>query len=239
MRKLFLLILCLSLTACSLSQAKPQDDINNQAATLVAMTLNAFSHTPAPTNTPLPSPTRSATGTPTPTITPTYSTPILKINEATNCRTGPGQSFDILFTFNPGATAEIMGYYPTSNYWTVKVPGRNDPCWVWGEYATASGSSWAVPTVNPPASVTPSPPTSPGIASWDYLCGYSGSGPNATVNLKWTDRADDESGYRISPNSDAYSEVIDVTEGEKITYLIEAFNGAGASSSSPIEFTCQ
>ena len=83
MRKLFLLILCLSLTACSLSQAKPQDDINNQAATLVAMTLNAFSHTPAPTNTPLPSPTRSATGTPTPTITPTYATPILKINEAT------------------------------------------------------------------------------------------------------------------------------------------------------------
>jgi len=106
-----------------------------------------------------------------------------------------------------------------------------------------------VPTVNPPATVTPSPPSAPSISSWDYLCGYSGSGPNVTVNLKWTDRAEGESGYRIyrngeritelPPNSNAYSEVIDVVEGEKFTYLIEVFNDVGTASSSPISFSCQ
>ena len=72
---------------------------------------------------------------------------------------------------------------------------------------------------------------------------------NVTVNLKWTDRAEDESGYRIyrgdelvtelPPNSTAFSEVIDVDAGENITYRIEVVNSAGASSSSPISFSCQ
>lgn len=250
MRKFTLLFLCLLLTACNAPLTSPEDetDLNNQAATLVAMTLSAMA-TPTFTNTSLPTPTLSITRTPTPTITPTYSTPMLKINEATNCRNGPGQSYDILFTFNPGATVEIVGYYPTNNYWTVKVQGRDEPCWVWGEYATASGSQWAVPTVNPPPTTTASPPTAPSIANWEYLCGYSGSGPNVTVTIEWADRADDESGYRIyrngesvaelPPNSNSYTEVVDVTSGENLTYLVEVVSSAGATRSSPINFSCQ
>jgi uncharacterized protein YraI len=174
---------------------------------------------------------------------------MLTINEPTNCRTGPGQSYGILFTFNAGASAEIVGQFPTNNYWAVKVQGRDEPCWVWGEYATVSGSDWTVPTIEAPATVTASPPSAPSISSWDYLCGYGGSGPNVTVNLEWTDRAEGESGYRIyrngeriadlPPNSNAYSEVVDFVEGENFTYLIEVFNSAGAASSSPINFNCQ
>ena len=250
MRKLTILFLCLLLTACNLPKADSNDDLANQAGTFVAQTLTAQS-TPTQEKTPLSTPTSSSAGTetPTPTITPTYSVPTLKINEPTNCRTGPGQSFDILFTFNAGATAEIVGYYPTNNYWTVKVQGQDEPCWVWGEYATASGSTWAVPTVSPPPAPTASPPTAPSISNWDYLCGYSASGPNVTVNLKWNDRADNESGYRIirddelvvelPANSTTYSETIGVEEGEPITYWIEVFNNAGASSTSKISFTCQ
>ncbi|MGB7874631.1 MAG: hypothetical protein WBL25_09630, partial [Anaerolineales bacterium] len=101
MRKFALIFFCLLLTACNLRLGEePGDDLNNQAATLVAMTLSAID-TPTRENTPLPTPTLAATkvtGTPTPTITPTYSVPMLKINEPTNCRTGPGQSYDIIFT---------------------------------------------------------------------------------------------------------------------------------------------
>jgi len=254
MRKLALIFLCLLLTACNIPlREDSSEDLNEQAATLVAMTLNAVS-TPTRENTPLPTPSRAATqvtGTPspTPTITPTYSVPMLKINEPTNCRTGPGQSYDILFTFNAGASVEIVGHYPTNNYWTVNVQGRNEPCWVWGEYATVSGSHWTVPTVNPPATVTPSPPSAPSIANWEYLCGFSSSGPNVSFTLEWTDRAADETGYRIyrngevaaelPPNSSTFSEVVDVDSGENMTYLIEVFNSAGTASSSPINFSCQ
>lgn len=251
MRKLALISLCLLLTACNMPflNSSPEDDLNTQAATLVALTLNAHSPTATHENTPLPTPTLAVTRTPTPTITPTYSVPMLTVNEPTNCRTGPGQSYEILFTLLPGAKVEIVGNYPTNNYWTVKVQGLAEPCWMWGEYVTLSGSHWTVPTVVPPATLPPSPPTAPSLSSWDYLCGYSGSGPNATVNLKWTDRAENESGYRIyrndklvtelPPNSSAYSEVVDVEAGENIVYRIEVFNSAGASSSAPITFSCQ
>lgn len=253
MRKFALIFFCLLLTACNvpLTGSEEEMDLNDQAATLVAMTMAAistptFTNTP---NTPLPSPTLSITRTPTPTITPTYSVPMLKINEPTNCRTGPGQSYDIIFTLLAGATVEIVGQYPTNNYWTVKVQGMDEPCWIWGEYATVSGSHWTVPTVNPPATTTASPPEAPSISNWDYLCGYSGSGSNVTVTLDWTDRAEGESAYRIyrngesvaelPPNSSTFTEVVDVVSGENLTYLIEVVSSAGVTRSSPISISCQ
>jgi len=257
MRKLALIFLCLLMTACNMpltgSDADDETDLNNQAATLVAMTLDAIGTptfgTPAFTNTPLPTPTLSITRTPTPTITPTYSVPMLTVNEPTNCRSGPGQSYDILFTFLAGASAEIVGSYPTNNYWTVKVEGMDEPCWVWGEYTTTTGSTWAVPTLNPPATSTASPPQAPSISNWDYVCGYSGSGSNVTVTIEWSDRADGESGYRIyrngesvadlPPNSNAYTEVVDVASGETLSYLIEVVSSAGTARSSPFSFSCQ
>lgn len=236
----------LALSACNFPGASTEPPPGAQTATIVGQTKPA-APTGSPSNTPKPanSPTLSITYTPSPTITPTYSVPLLTINEPTNCRTGPGQSYDVIFTLLAGASVEIVGRYPTNNYWTVKVQGLNEPCWIWGEFSTASGSYWTVPSVTPPATASPSPPRAPSIASWDYLCGFG----NVTVNLKWTDRAENESGYRIyrgderitdlPPNSTAYSEVIEVEGSENITYRIEVFNSAGASSSSPINFSCQ
>lgn len=241
-----LVSLLLVLSACNMPGTSAEPSLNDQAATIVALTLNA-AQTSTPSKTPQPanSPTLAITRTPTPTITPTYSVPLLRVNEPTNCRTGPGQSYDILFTLLPGATVEIVGSYPTNNYWTVEVQGLNEPCWIWGEYSTASGSYWTVPSVVPPPTTTASPPTAPSISNWDYLCGFG----NVTVNLKWTDRAENESGYRIyrddkpvtelPPDSSAYSEVVEVEGSETITYRIEAFNSTGASSSATIRFSCQ
>jgi len=245
-----LFFLSLVLSACTFpgSPPTPELSLDEQAATIVALTLDAAptaTNTPSETPEPVNSPTLSVTRTPSPTITPTYSVPLLTVNEPTNCRTGPGQSYDVIFTLLAGATVEIVGRYPTNNYWTVKVQGLNEPCWMWGEYATASGSYWTVPSVTPPATLTPSPPGAPSISNWEYECGFG----NVTVTLEWTDRADDESGYRIyrgdelvtelPPNSSAFTEVIEAEEGEDITYRIEVFNSAGASSSSPIKFNCQ
>jgi uncharacterized protein YraI len=247
MRKLVLICLCLLLTACNLPLGEDSgDDMEkHMAATIVAMTLNAANTIPTNTRAPLPTPTLGVTKTPTPTITPTYSVPLLTVNEPTNCRTGPGQSYDIIFTLLAGATVEIVGRYPTNNYWTVKVQGLDEPCWVWGEYSTASGSHWTVPTVNPPATASPSPPEAPSISNWEYECGFG----NVTVTLEWRDRADDESGYRIyrngesiaelPPNSSAFTEVVESDPGESFTYLIEVVNSAGTASSSPINFSCQ
>jgi hypothetical protein len=246
MRRFALICLCLLLTACNLPLNEDADeDLNAEAATIVAMTLNAPDTTPTRTQTPLPTPTLAITKTPTPTITPTYSVPLLTINEPTNCRIGPGQSYDIIFTLLAGASVEIVGRHPTSNYWTVKVQGLDQPCWVWGEFSTASGSHWTVPTVNPPATASPSPPEAPSISNWEYVCGFG----NVTVTLEWSDRADDESGYRIyrngesvaelAPNSSSYTEVAESDPGESFTYLIEVVNSAGTSRSSPINFSCQ
>lgn len=252
-RKITIIILfssLLLLSACNFPRSSSAPSPDDQVATVAAMTLGAqitstLENTPLPT----PSPTLAVTKTPTPTITPTYSIPMLTVDEPTNCRTGPGQSYDIIIALLPGASVEIVGRYPTNNYWTVKVQGLGEPCWLWGEYATVSGSTWTVPSVTPPATATPSPPSAPSISNWDYLCGYSASGSNATVNLKWNDRAEDELGYRIyrddervmdlPANSTTYSETIDIEEGEPISYWIEVFNNAGASTTSKISFTCQ
>ena len=219
-----LIFLLLVLSACNFPGTSSEPSLEDQAATIVALTLNA-AQTSTPSKTPQPanSPTLSITRTPTPTITPTYSVPMLTVNEPTNCRTGPGQSYEILFALLPGASVEIVGHYPTNNYWTVKVQGLDEPCWIWGEYSTVSGSTWTVPSVTPPATATASPPTAPSISNWDYLCGFG----SVTVNLKWSDRAENESGYRIyrndeqvtelPANSSAYSETIDVEAGEDIT----------------------
>lgn len=248
MRKLALLFFCLLLTACNMPAASSSnDDLNSQAATIVAMTL-AAQNTPTRENTPMPTPmsTLAVTGTPTPTITPTYSVPMLTINETTNCRTGPGQSFDVLVALLPGASVEIVGRYPTNNYWVVKVEGMDQTCWLWGEYASTTGSVWAVPSVTPPATATAPAPDAPSNLRYTFSCTLAGS---VTTSLTWDDNFTDELGYRVyrdgtqiaelPPNSQSFSETITINPGDSLTYGVAAFNNAGTSAQKTISFSCQ
>lgn len=256
-RKLVLSILTpllLLISACTFPGLSSEPSLNDQAATFVAQTLNA----PAPVEpvqtvqtTPRPaiSPTTGASSGPTATITPTYSVPMLKVDDPTNCRSGPGQNYEIITTFQAGASAEIVGRFPENNWWLINNPFGSGTCWIWGEFATVSGSTWTVPSVTPPPPATPGLPAPPSIANWDFSCSYSGSGPSVTFNLQWSDRATDETGYRIyrnnelvtelPPNSSSFSEVVDVEENEEITYRLEVYNTTGASSASLIKFSCQ
>jgi hypothetical protein len=261
MKKIFVLfvsfILLVSLAACNLP-TEPSTEIAPELMTAAALTVQAVL-------TPLNSPTAAASSTntvaagasntlqvsataamtksPTPTITPTYSVPMLEVNEATNCRSGPGQNYEIIFTFLSGATTEIVGQYPQDNYWVVKLPGGSGTCWVWGGYSTTTGSAWVVPTTTAPPTTTPTAPDAPTILSWNYDC------PSGTAVIKWSDRSDGEEGFRVvrddqvvaqlPPNTTSYTDNIYGIGTAKVTYYVEVFAGNLTARSSTFSFSCQ
>ncbi|MEK6753677.1 MAG: hypothetical protein AABZ00_15585 [Chloroflexota bacterium] len=96
------------------------------------------------------------TSTPTFTFTPTSSVPLISVSLATNCRNGPGKVYDLEGALLVGEFAEVYGRDPTSRYWYIRNP---DPgvefCWVWGEYATITGSPLLLPVFTPPPTPTP------------------------------------------------------------------------------------
>ena len=246
------LILLLSATlACNLQSAKqPVISINDQAATIIAQTLteqarNDSHVTSAATFTVIP----KETFTPglTTTITPTYSVPMLTVREQTNCRTGPGQNYDVVFTYLKGKKLEIVGRYPPQNYWLVKAAeSPTGTCWLWGEYADVSGSFWVVPSITPPATATLAPPKAPSITKWDFFCNTASG--EMTITILGKDNANSETGfnvYRDGPkiaqlpaDSNSYSETIIVQTGQNIKYQIEVFSPSGSALSSVISITC-
>ena len=248
------LVLVASIIACNLPEADPvppPSDVQTAAALTVEALINPLASATIQvkeqatlTETPdTPTPTLGPTGT----ITPTYSVPMLKVLEQTNCRTGPGQEYEVVYTYLAWKELEIVGAYPQENYWLVK--SANSPtgtCWLWGEYVEVSGSYWVVSSVTPPPTATIPPPKAP-VIEWDYFCN-SVTG-EVYVNLKWKDVATNETGYRVVRNgqmtaelpadSKAYAESINLVPGEKIIYEIEVYNATGSTRSTPISFTCE
>jgi len=250
MRKYVLIGLLFLLTACNIPVSESDEDLNNQAATIVALTLAVEStSTPIIKNNPLPSPTLAVTNTAKPTITPTYSVPMLSVSENTNCRSGPGQSFEILITLLAGAKVEIVGKHATENYWVVKVEGMDKPCWLWGEFVTTSGSTWVVTPMTPPATAGPQPANQPTNVRWDYNCTFNGVNSDVSVTLKWNDETSDELGFRVyrdnaqiaelPPNTTSYSDAIAVDAAQTITYGVSSFNSVSESPRATISFSCQ
>jgi len=111
------LIFVMSATqACNLQNStQPTLSVDDQAATIIAQTLQAGNENGADvpiTATFSPVPQATSTRGLTATITPTYSTPMLTVREPTNCRTGPGQDYEVVFTFLAGKQLPIIGNYP-------------------------------------------------------------------------------------------------------------------------------
>ena len=194
-----------------------------------------------------PNPTATVTKGPTLTITPTYSVPMLKIREQTNCREGPSLDYEILFAYLPNKKLEIIGRYDPNNYWLVKSSeSPTGSCWLWGEYVELTGSYWVVPTLTPPPTITPAPPVAPSVKKWDFYCNAVTG--QMEVTIKWTDQSENEAGYRIirdnvviselPANSAVYTETIPLVAGESVTYYIEAYSPAGSARSTPINLTC-
>lgn len=76
----------------------------------------------------------------------------LTVSTATNCRKGPGQSFEIVFSLPPGLAARVVGRNSAADYWVIEVPGVDgETCWLWGRYAEVTGDAAAVAEVAAPA----------------------------------------------------------------------------------------
>ncbi len=192
-----LLGLALVLQACTPGAATQSNEATLQA--VVRQTLDAENIALTATESARPTfaalPTETAVPTPTlrvlsPTPLPPTATktpfqppiPLVSVSVSTNCRSGPGTDFDLLGNLQAGDVAQVVGKYPSLNFWIIKNPDKAGNCWLWGEYATVIGTTALVPLVTPPP--TPSVPIL--LVSFDSPC-YSGPSktftPLGTINV--------------------------------------------------------
>jgi hypothetical protein len=162
-----ILPILLILLACSPSTNNQQTEattgpdltltITAQAILLQSVTQTAFAstHMPELTATTVPSST--------PEFTATANTSIVTVNTNTNCRTGPGVTYDIVGALIIGQQAEVVGKNSSTGYWIINNPNGPGTCWLWGEYATITGDTTDLQEYAIPPTTTPRADQSPVI----------------------------------------------------------------------------
>jgi len=124
----------------------------------------------------------TATSSPIPVIifTATPAVPLISVSQATNCRTGPGRAYDRVGALLVGQVAEVIGRNSSGEYWYIRNPNQpNGFCWLWGEFATLTGNTSALPIFTPPPTPTISPTPTPVAAfkvTYEGLESCSGTG---------------------------------------------------------------
>lgn len=247
------LSLILAILACNTpaEQLPPPNEIQTAAAMTLQVIFTpsivstastaAVTHTAAP----LITQTLSTVGSATLTTTPTFSVPMLTVKESTNCRTGPGENYDVVVTYLTGKQLEIVGRYDPGDFWLVKSnESPTGTCWLWGQYADVIGSYWTVASVTPPATATNAPPRGPGIVKWEFFC----SDGTLTFNVTWADNAKDETGYRVFRNGDqaaelpadstTYTDNVAVSGDESLEYYVQVYSPTGTANSSVMRMKC-
>ncbi len=245
----YLMTAGLILSACSF----PEDTAASQEImmTAAAMTVESALKTPLATPTiPVIENTPEIISGETQASTPTISTPnpsgpaMASVGDVTNCRSGPGVNYERITQILPAEQIQIVGFFPP-NYWIVN--STLGQCWLSGEFTTPSGDIQAVPTVtapSTPAGDIPAAPTFPNNG-WSFFCYGPGQ---ADIALTWSDKAVNETGYRVlrngeiaaelPANSASFSETIALNSGQSVAYQIEAYNLIGKSSSSTATISC-
>jgi hypothetical protein len=267
---ILLAILAFGLAACDL-QAVQNSNQPDLAATITAqaLLLQTLNSPPASANTPdlpgtitaqalalqAPGSTPVPAYTLTPAFTATPSAPEVSVTVSTNCRTGPGSAYDVVWGLNPGQTAQLVGQYTPDNYWIINNPSGGT-CWLWGQYAVVSGNTATLPEYTPPptptpaATSTPSLPAAPTDVSIAKMCPPAGFGLYVYSGiLGWKDMANNAKGYKVyvngtllatlPPNSTTFPVNVGVLpQGQVIPMGVLAFNDAGASSKQTTSMSC-
>ena len=203
-----------------------------------------------PTLTPSPDFTNTPEFTPTITETPTPSVPTATVSQNTNCRSGPGTSYDLIGALLIGQSAEVVGKNTPTNYWIIKTPGATGFCWLWGQYATVTGNVAILTEYSIPPTPTPSLPAPVKNLKANKVCvpvvlptyQYTGS-------ITWVDKSDNEKGFNIYYNGGLFGSVgPNVTDfpipplpypaGTAITMAVESFNDAGKSIKKEVTIIC-
>ena len=122
--------------------------------------------------------TLSQTPTVTLTFTPTQGITQISVSVPTNCRNGPGKVYRMEGALLVGEVTQVYGRDPSGNYWYIRNPdSTNNFCWVWGEYATLTGTTAFLPVFTPPPTPTPTntpKPTFTPTPSPDFEAVYDG-----------------------------------------------------------------
>lgn len=153
------------------------------------------------------------------------------VSTATNCRSGPGQNFKIVYGMPVGQVAKVVAKNSYSGYWIIDVPGQaGQTCWLWGQYAVINGDTSTLKEVVTPTSPaptktnTPTPtntvqptatnttaaavaPNAPQITTSNVTCSDAGGGNrNYAVAVSWVDNSNNETGFWVlaSPSGSYY-----------------------------------
>ena len=188
--------------------------VDAQQATSVAQTLTAVAsnYTPTPSFTPFSTLTPSLTPTSTilPTATPPY--PYVTLSQSTNCRTGPAKEYDLVDTFYPGQTIEVIAMDPLGDYWYVRSPNSATVfCWLWDYYATG-GNLFNVAVFTPPPPPTPTPAFDVSFSSMETCVGWMGRfklvniGPTTFKSLNYS-LTNTDTGEVVSDTKNTFDDV--------------------------------
>ena len=94
--------------------------------------------------------------TPTPVPSDTAAVPMALINQNTNCRSGPGTVFKILYIALIGDELPIIRISTLVDYVLVEIPNKpGQLCWLWTNYAQLIGNYQSLPVSTPPPTPTP------------------------------------------------------------------------------------
>jgi hypothetical protein len=155
----------------------------------------------------------------------------------------------VLSACSPSLTSEL----PT------QITGLNLP----GNIAALT--SQAIPTQTPITTATPvmqltstpantpmatlAPANTPVWTDYHFTCALATGGGTMTMNLAWSDRSDNETGYivyrdkqaimTLPANSTTYVDIAFVATGKSLSYFVEALNNTGPASTSTITYGCQ
>lgn len=156
---------------------------------------------------------------PAPVLPPATGAVTVTVTTATNCRTGPGQSFNIVYGMPVGQVAKVVAKNSYSGYWIIEIPGQTgQTCWLWGQYAVINGDTSTLkevvtptspaptktntpkPTLTPTATSAPAFPNPPSglTASISCVAGPGTSQTTVSGNMSWTDNATNELVYVAS-----------------------------------------
>ncbi len=148
------------------------------------------------------------------------------VTAVTNCRTGPSQSFNVVYEMPIGQAAKVVAKNSYSGYWIIEIPGKSgQTCWLWGKYAVINGDTSTLKEVATPTSPaptitnTPKPtntvqptatsttaaavaPNAPQILTSFVTCSDAGGGNrNYAIELNWADNSNNETMFVITTSS--------------------------------------